>query len=105
MEEREEEDGCEAISTQDSWIFSKESTGMRGEIVPSLRSRGGIPDERAIVSIFCAWWLCAMVFCGGRLLFCRGDMVVKVGLESGEVRGMLTVEHNMPSQSKMFPGL
>jgi hypothetical protein len=54
------------------------------EIVPSLRSRGGIPDEVAIVSVFRDWLLCAMVSCRGGLSFCRGGMLMKVGLESGE---------------------
>jgi hypothetical protein len=52
MEESEDDDGCEAISTQDSSAFVSIEFIVGLETVPSLRSRGGTPDERAKASAF-----------------------------------------------------
>ena len=46
IEEREEEDGCEAISTHDSEVLRLDSFAWLGEgDLPSLRSRGGITAD------------------------------------------------------------
>jgi hypothetical protein len=49
IEEREDEEGWEEISTQDSRAVSK--LPKKGSaVLPSLRSRGGIPSERAMLA-------------------------------------------------------
>jgi hypothetical protein len=54
MEESEEEDGWEAISTHDSgeMELAWACFAMGRGILPSLRSRGGIPVERDMASVF-----------------------------------------------------
>jgi hypothetical protein len=49
MEEREDEEGWEEISTQDSRAVSKLSE-EGSAVLPSFRSRGGIPSERAMLA-------------------------------------------------------
>lgn len=68
MEEREDDDGCEAISTQDSSTFVSIEFIVGLGTVPSLRSRGGTPDERAIASAFLDRLICDMISCCGGLL-------------------------------------
>jgi len=64
IEDNEEEDGCEEISTQDS----------------SLRTRGGIPDEREMPSMFLADVLCVVLRCWEGVLWDEGGMLKrKVG--------------------------
>jgi hypothetical protein len=55
-------------------------------VLPSLRSRGGIPVERDIASVFLDWLLCTLLSFQGKMSFCGGDMLMKVGSESGEIR-------------------
>lgn len=49
MEDKEEEEGCEDISTQDSTLLSW-TFGPDGKCSPSFRRRGGIPVDLDMLS-------------------------------------------------------
>jgi hypothetical protein len=74
IEEREEEDGWEDISTQDS---------------ASFRIRGGTPDERAMASVCLAIVLlviCSLYLRDGRLAGGGGMLMMRVRVGSPAVR-------------------
>lgn len=50
-----------------------------------MRSRGGIPDERAIESAFLDWLLCAIPSGRGELLGEGGILRIQGGVGSGEI--------------------